>query len=300
MCDLPKLTIPTAATVVARQYAAYRRGAWLVTGATLAWSSAGLLARALDTDPWTTLFWRSLFAAISLVGYLALRERGRALQSFRRLGGAGVAMAVCFAGAMISFINALQLTTVAAVLIFQAASPLFAAAMAWMFLGERVGLIKFLAILGTLLGVMVMAWGAGGAGGLAGDALSAMMGLSFAGTIVLARARRGVPTSAALSLAVVIVAIVSLPFASLHLSLHALLLLALFGCVQMGLGVIMFTAGVRLIPAADAGLISVLECVLAPLWVWFAFGEDPGRDTLIGGAIVVTAVIAAACSERRS
>lgn len=285
--------------MTARRAADYRRGAWLVIGATLAWSSAGLLARALATDAWTTLFWRSIFAAISLLAYLAVRERGRVWRPFRRLGLTGVGMGVCFAGSMITFINALQLTTVAAVLIFQAASPLFAAAMAWMFLGERVGPIKLLAIFGTLVGVVVMVSGAGGAGGLAGDALSAMMGLTFAGTIVLARAQPGTPTSAALCLAVVMVAVVSVPFASMPATARDFLLLAFFGCVQMGLGVVMFTAGVRLIPAADAGLLSVLECVLAPLWVWFAFGENPGRDTLIGGAIVMLSVVVAARAERR-
>jgi drug/metabolite transporter (DMT)-like permease len=285
---------------MARKAADYRRGAWLVIGATLAWSSAGLLTRALATDAWTTLFWRSVFAAISLLAYLAARERGQALRPFWRLGWTGVGMAACFAGSMIAFINALQLTTVAAVLIFQAASPLFAAVMAWLFLGERVGPVKALAIFGTLVGVVVMVSGAGGAGGLAGDALSAMMGLTFAGTIVLARAQPGTPASAALCLAVVMVALVSAPFASLPATPRDLVLLALFGCVQMGLGVVMFTAGVRLIPAADAGLLSVLECVLAPVWVWFAFGEDPGRNTLIGGAIVMLSVVAAAGAERRA
>lgn len=94
----------------------------------------GSLARALATDAWTTLFWRSIFVAISLLAYLAEREGGQVQRPFRRLGLAGVGMGVCFAGSMIAFINALQLTTVAA-------------AMAWMFLGEHVGPIKVMALL---------------------------------------------------------------------------------------------------------------------------------------------------------
>ena len=116
------LAVPPAAAMIAREY---RRGAWQVAGATLIWSSAGLLARWVATDPWTTLFWRSAFAAIALLAYLFARDGADALRSFRRLGRAGVAMAVCFALSMICFINALDLTTVAAVLVFQAASPLF-------------------------------------------------------------------------------------------------------------------------------------------------------------------------------
>jgi drug/metabolite transporter (DMT)-like permease len=294
------LAVPSAAAAaIARDAMDYRRGAWLVAGATFAWSSAGLLARWIATDPWTTLFWRSVFATIFLLGYLGARDRGAVVQSFRRLGRVGIAMAVCFAVSMMCFINALDLTTVAAVLVFQAAAPLFAATLAWIFLKERVGLAKLIAILVTIVGVLVMVSGAGATGRLAGDVLSAVMGVTYAGTIVLARVRPDVPTTAASCLAVMIVALVSLPFANLAVTPHDMALLAVFGFGQMGLALIMFTAGLRLIPAVDAGLISVLESVLAPLWVWFVFAEDPGRNTLIGGAIVVIAVIAAARSDRR-
>ena len=98
--------------------AEYRRGVILVTGAMLVWSSAGVLSRLVEVDPWTTLFWRSLFAAIFLAAYLAVRDGRRMPQGFRRLGRVGIAMAVCFAASMICFINALSLTTVAAVLVF--------------------------------------------------------------------------------------------------------------------------------------------------------------------------------------
>ena len=292
------MALPSAAAAALARDAAYRRGVWLVTGATLAWSSAGLLARWVATDPWTTLFWRSLFATMSLLSYMALRDRGAVVQSFRRLGRVGVAMAVCFAVSMMCFINALNLTTVAAVLIFQAAAPLFAATLAWIFLKERVGPKKLFAILITMAGVLVMVSGAGAVGRLTGDVLSAVMGITYAGTIVLARVRPDVPTTAASCLAVIIVALVSAPFAKFSVTPHDLALLALFGFGQMGLALILSTAGVRLIPAADAGLISVLESVLAPLSVWLVFGEDPGGNTLVGGVIVVVAVIAAARLDR--
>ncbi len=67
----------------------------------------------------------------------------------------------------------------------------------------------------------------------------------------------------------------------------------------MGLGLIMFTSGVRLIPAADAGLITVLEVIAAPIWVWLAFGENPGNRAIIGGAIVLAAVIFHTLLEKR-
>jgi drug/metabolite transporter (DMT)-like permease len=277
----------------------WRRGAALVAGATLVWSSAGLLSRMVPTAPWTTLFWRSVFAGLAVLAYLVWRDGSGVGRGFARLGRVGWMMALCFAASMICFITALDQTTVAAVLVFQAAAPLFAAAFAWLLLRESVSPVKLAAILLTLVGVLVMVSGSG-AGRLVGNALSAAMGLTYAATVVLARMEKDVPTTHATALALLLVALVSLPFASLDVAPHDMGLLAVFGVVQMGIALVMFTAGVRLIPAADAGLISVLEAVLAPAWVWLAFAEDPGQMTLLGGAIVVVAVLAACWWDRRS
>ncbi len=276
----------------------YRRGALLVTAAIVVWSSAGVLARWVDVDPWTTLFWRSVFAAGSLLAYLAVRDGSAMFQGFARLGRAGTAMALCFAISMICFINALALTTVAAVLVFQAAAPLFAAVLAWLFLRERVARRTAIAIAFSMLGVGLIVSTSGDAGRFWGNIISAAMGLTYALTVVLARAERHVPTTEATLLGVIIVAIVSAPMAKFQVSAPDMALLAVFGIFQMGLALIMFTTGIRLIPSADAGLISVLEAVLAPLWVWLVFAENPGTLTLIGGAVVIAAVTWAATGER--
>jgi len=276
----------------------YRRGAILVTAAIVVWSSAGVLARWVDVDPWTTLFWRSVFAAISLAAYLAARDGRAMLGGFRRLGRVGLAMGVCFAVSMICFINALSLTTVAAVLVFQAAAPLFAAVLAWLFLRERVSRRTAIAIALSMLGVGLIVSTSGDAGRLWGNIISAVMGLTYALTVVLARMERHVPTTEATLLGVILVAIVSAPMAKFNVAPDDMALLAVFGVFQMGLALIMFTTGVRLIPSADAGLISVLEAVLAPVWVWLVFAENPGLMTLAGGAVVIAAVSWAATGER--
>ena len=284
----------SANTMAAAQY---RRGALLVTGATVVWSSAGLLARLVSVDPWTTLFWRSVYAFVFLALYLLLRDGRGMPAAFARLGGVGVAMALCFAASMISFINALSLTTVAAVLVYQAAAPLFAAALAWLFLRERVNAAKLAAIAVSFAGVLLIVAGNRSPSGMLGNAVSFVMGLTYALTVVLARARPDVPTTEASLLAVAIVALVAAPLARFDLSAPDMLLLAVFGVFQMGLALILFTTGVRLIPAADAGLISVLESVLGPVLVWLAFGENPGLNTLLGGAVVIAAVVVAARLE---
>ncbi|MBV9785031.1 MAG: DMT family transporter [Acidisphaera sp.] len=280
--------VPPADRRARRQY---RRGALLIAGATLAWSSSGLITRIADTDAWTTLFWRSVFACPVLLIYLVLREGRGSLQAFRGLGLAGWGIAVSFAVSMLCFIVALKQTSVAHVLIFQAASPLFAGILAWAWLGEKLSGRMVAAIALTACGVGIMVSASLAAGRWLGDLLSALMAISFSLMVVLARADRRADMIAAACLATALAALVVVPWSSFEVSRFDLALLALFGIGQMGLALVLFTAGVRLIPAADAGLISVLEAVLAPLWAWLAVGENPGLRTMVGGAIVVGAVV---------
>ena len=273
-----------------------RRGALLVAGATLAWSTSGVITRLAHTDAWTILFWRSLFAFLFLAGAVALYRGGA--RSLLHLGATGWGVAVSFALSMVTFIVALQQTSVAHVLIFQAAAPFFAALLAWRLLREAVNRAMMAAIAASFAGIGVMVSASLLRGHWLGDALSLVMALSFAVVIVLSRLDRSVDMLTAACAATLLAGVVAAPFAHYHVGARELMLLAGFGIGQMGIALLMFTAGVRLLPAADAGLISVLEAVLAPLWTWLAVGENPGLRTLAGGAIVVAAVVGYGVSTR--
>ncbi|MBS0559118.1 MAG: DMT family transporter [Proteobacteria bacterium] len=277
----------------------YRRGVLCILGATLAWSSAGLIARVAATPPATTLFWRSVFACLFLFVQTALSDRRGFLPSFRRIGWDGLAMVVAWAVSMAAFISALSYMRVANVLVFQAAAPFIAALLAWVALGERPGGVTAAAIGVSMIGVVIMVSGSFGPNDLIGDALSVVMGLAFSVTIVLARGRPLMPLGTVTALAMLLAAGASLPWADLTPGWPAFLLLAAFGIGQQGFGTLLFTWGARRIPAADAGLLSVLETVLGPLWVWLAVDERPDANGLMGGTLVVGAVIVAGIAEQR-
>jgi drug/metabolite transporter (DMT)-like permease len=289
------------ATVVASAGLAtdYCRGALLVGGAALLWSTAGLLVRWTATDPWTTLFWRAAFASVTLFVWLRIAAPGRMLPALRELRTIGLALAICLAASMISFINALALTTVANVMVFQAISPLVAALLAWAWLGEPLTGRTLFAMLTAFAGVAVMVSGDVRAGGLAGDAIGLIMAATSALTIVFARLDRHISMAAATIAGMVITMAVALPMTRFALAADDYGLLALFGVGQMAFALVLFTTGVRLLPAADAGLITLLECVLAPLWVWFAFAERPEPRTIAGGVVVLGAVAVMAVRNRR-
>ena len=272
-----------------------RRGRLLVAAAAVCWSTGGLIARLVDTDPWTTVFWRGLFCAAFLAGVTALREGRRTPDVFLGMGATGLAMAVCFATASTCFIMALHRTSVANVLIIQSLSPFMAGLLGWAWMGERVAGRTWAAMGVALLGSAIMVsryfYTAAAAGSLGGDLLAFTVALSFAAATVLLRRNRGVRMLPAAALAAALASLVA-SFAARPGSadLGDLLLLALFGSGQLGFGMILFTTGARRIPVAEAALIAVLESVLGPVWVWLAIGENPGLPSLVGGAIVLAAL----------
>jgi drug/metabolite transporter (DMT)-like permease len=270
---------------------ARRRGQLFVALAALAWSTAGLLQRALSIDTTTQLAGRALFAFVALLGFVALFNRGRTVEAFRTMGRAGLAVAGCMAVASASFIVALNHANVANVLFMQAVAPVLAALLAWVALGESVTRRTALAMGIALLGVTLMVGGAG-SGGVVGVGASFLMTLAFAAAIVITRHRREVSMAPAICLSQLLVFAAFAPLAdAASVTGRDLSLLVLLGVGQMGLGLAFLTVGARLIPAAEAALITLLEVALGPLWVWIAYGEEPGAATLVGGAVVVGAVI---------
>jgi drug/metabolite transporter (DMT)-like permease len=268
-----------------------RRGQIYVALAAVAWSTAGVLQRQLTLDTATQVFGRAMFAATALLVYVAIVERGRVLQSFRAGGLAGVAVAVFVALAAGSFISALNYSSVARVLFILAVSPVLAALLARVTLGEPISRRTAAAMVLALIGVSVML-GSPGEGSLKGDLLAFLAATSFAFVVVITRWRHDISMTPATCLSQVFLVVVFLPFASPGtIESSDLGWLAALGIGQIGLGFVLLTIGARLIPAAQVGLITLLEVVLGPLWVWLALDETPSTLTLIGGGIVIAAIV---------
>jgi drug/metabolite transporter (DMT)-like permease len=221
------------------------------------------------------------------------------------MGIAGLGVAVCTAIASGSFIVALNHATVANVLFLQAVSPIAAALLAWIALGESVSVRAGIAMAVALLGVGLMVGGPG-TGGMLGVGASLVMTLAFAVSIVITRYRSDVSMAPAICLSQLLLVLVVGPFAHpTTVGERDLVLLVLLGVGQMGLGLLLFTMGARLIAASEVALITLLEVVLGPFWAWVAVSEKPALLTVAGGSVVVVAVLlqttesAARLSRRR-
>jgi drug/metabolite transporter (DMT)-like permease len=268
-----------------------RRGQLYVALAAVAWSTAGVMQRQLTVGTTTQVPARAAFAAVALLAYVAVADRGNVIGAFRSIGAPGVAVAFCGAISSACFIAALNYSPVARVLFLLALSPVLAALLGRVVLGEPFSRRTGVALVIALAGVGVML-GAPGEGSLAGDGLSFVCAAAFAVMVVLTRHRQDVSMAPATCLSQLILVVAFLPWAAPHeIGGSDVAWLAALGIGQIGLGFALMTVGARLIPAAQVGLITLLETVLGPAWVWIADGERPSALTFVGGAIVIFAIV---------
>jgi drug/metabolite transporter (DMT)-like permease len=272
----------------------HRLGIVLVTAAAVAWSTAPFFTRLLHFDSWTILFWRGLFGGGFTAAFLVLTQGRAGLRDLVTMGSSGWLVACLSTVAMVSFIPALQLTSVANVAVIIAAGPFVAAAMAWVWLGEASRWRTLVASLVALCGVAMIVGDARGSSDIRGIGLTCLMTLAIAAMTVAVRRHRQISMVAAAAVSNFLGSLVSVPFAQGIASVTAtdMVVFAMFGFFQVALGLTLFFLGSRLLPSGQASLIATLETPLMPFWVWLAFQEVPAPHALAGGALVMAAVIA--------
>lgn len=268
-------------------------GTLLLVASATAYSTAGFFTRLIPVDAWTLLFWRGLFGGAFLAMVVVWQLRGKLWQSIRAMGWEGAAVMVCSAVATVCFLNAMRLTAVADVMVIDAAIPFITAGLAWLILREQENWRTLGATVAAFAGMALMAAPAVAEGRFLGDLLALCMASLMSLVIVLIRRKRGVNMVPAVCGSALLCALIVAPFASpMQVDAADMGLLALFGVSQFGLGLLLLAFGTPLVSATRGALIGVLQTPLGTLWVWLAFAEQPAVLTLVGGAIVLAAVVA--------
>jgi len=279
----------------------HRLGIALVVAGAVAFSTAPFFTRLLPYDSWTILFWRGLFGG-SLIAVIMVLLQGRAgLRDLIGMSASGWLVSLYSTLGMIAFIPSLQLTSVSNVAIIIATGPFLAAALAWIWLGEIPRRRTMLASVVALCGVAIIVGNARIGSDLLGVALACFMALAIAAMTAMVRRHKETSMVAAAAILNFLTSVVSLPFAHGIASVtgRELFILAMFGFFQVALGLTLFFLGSRLLPSSQAALISTLETPLMPFWIWLAFSEVPALRVLLGGALVMGAVIADIVGDSR-
>ena len=275
----------------------YATGAALIFAAGVIWSVQGLLIRNIhEAGSWAVLFWRSAGMVPVLMLWTGLQTQGRVLAAVRSVGLAGVlggaGLVLAFSGA----IYALQATTVANAMLLFTASPLFAAILGRFVLGEAVTALTWFAIALAVLGVSVMVGGGMAGGALDGSLAALIAAFGFAVFTVSLRWGKGGQMLPAVLLGAVFAmttgGVVALALGQpLMVPMADAAIAAAMGAVTLTGGMMLYTHGSRVVPAAQATLLSLVEVLLGPFWVWLVLGEMISVGTLIGGAVLLGAVL---------
>ncbi len=278
------------------------RGAALILLAGALWSFQGLVIRLIEVaSPEQIVFWRNLGQFAALMAALAYRSRGRVVRAFRVAGPVAVLGGLCQMTSSVTVVYAFVNTTVANVVFILSSSPFMAACLAWIFLGERLGRATLLVMTAGLMGVgVMMAEGLGG-GSLLGNLYALVCALGFAALSVVLRWGRRVDMLPAVCWGggLGTVAGLALCGGEVDVPLGDGLLAVAMGAGLVSFGFVAFTAGARYVPAGVLAFLSLSEVVLAPLWAWLGVDEVPSPLTLVGGTIVLGAIVLEASANLR-
>lgn len=275
----------------------HRHAVILMVCAAVLWSIAGVFTRHLDAARgFEITFWRSLFAALFVSGALLWQKKSGAFASIRAVGRLGILSGAMWSIMFCCFMIALTMTTVANTLVVMSLSPLLTAFFAWLFLRESIALRTWLAIAAAFAGMVWMfASGMSGMGGthLAGMAIA--LGVPIAASVnVVAMKKAGhrIDLIPAVLLGGVFSALMMLPLTwPFQASQHDIAILATLGFFQLGFPCMLMVAASKSLSAPEISLLALLEVLLGPLWAWLGAGEMPAHATLVGGTVVLAALV---------
>ncbi|MEO6571493.1 MAG: DMT family transporter [Ilumatobacteraceae bacterium] len=272
-----------------------RQGAALLAASGVVFSTTAIAYRAVDTaTDWQFLAFRGASTTLAMLALVWARRRGRPV-NFRGTTWRTVLAAFVLAITSMLYILALSRTSAATTLFMLASAPVFAAGFGWILMRERVQRTTMIAIGITLVGICVMVGSGLDAGSGLGVLFAALIPVTVGLYNVLTRADGGADPVVPALLAGAFLAVGSAAFGlvdgGLSISLHDGVLACFTGGFALGVGLPLFNLGHKSVAAARVSLLLLTEVVLAPLWVWIWPGETPRVGTLIGGAIVLAAVV---------
>lgn len=280
-------------------------GVLFVFAAGVLWSTVGLGIRLIEEAVvWQILFYRSISLSVFLYIVIRIRSGESPFTQLRHVGFPAVVAGLALVAAYSGGIYAIQSTSVANAMLLFATAPFMAAVLGRVVLAEAVRPATWIAIAVAIAGIAVMV--ADKSGDVAIKGSLAALGSAFGFAVFTVALRWGKSGEMLPSIflsglfAIVITFLVCqvLEF-PVTLSVRDGSIAMGMGVFQVGAGLILYTLGSRSLPAAELTLLSLAEVLLGPLWVWLFLGETAAFNTLVGGVILLAAIVGNAISGKR-
>ena len=263
----------------------------LLGGFSLSWG--GLIIRSFEVASiWQILFYRSIFFLWALITFLLLTYGKKTFKKIKEAGIPGLFGGIFLSGSYVAYMYSMTETTVANVVFIISTQTVFLPILAYFFLKEKISPRGFVAIVLAMIGVILMIGDSFGTGSLYGNLAALVIPINFSILILIIRKYPKVDMIPAIFHAgifsclygLILLEGISIPPKDVWLSF-------LLGVPQLAFGFIFITIGSRTTPAVMVGLLMLMETIFAPIWVWLFYNEIPPTSVLIGGLIIISAVV---------
>ena len=268
-------------------------GPLLIFFGALSLSFGGLIVKSFEgATLWQILFWRSLFFSLTVLTFLIITYKSKVLKSFHESGLPGFIGGLILSIGFCGYVFAMYNTTVANTNFIISLQILFLAIFGFFFLKEKINSITLISIILAMSGVLLMVGNSLSPGELSGNLAAFTMPITFAVLIMIVRKFPSVDMVPAQFVAGISSCLIGLLFSpTIMISPHDIFLGFIAGFFQIGFGFIFITIGARTTPSAMVGIIMLSESVLGPIWAFLFVSEIPSLYGLIGGAIILFAVL---------
>jgi drug/metabolite transporter (DMT)-like permease len=268
-------------------------GPLLIFFGALSLSFGGLIVKSFEgATLWQILFWRSLFFSLTILAFLTISYKRKTLRSFYVSGLPGFFGGIILSFGFCGYVFAMYNTTVANTNFIISLQILFLAVFGYFFLKEKITAITLASIILAITGVLLMVGNSLSPGELTGNLAAFTMPITFAILIIIVRKYPTVDMVPAQFVAGVSSCVIGFLLSTkLMISPNDIFLGFLAGFFQVGFGFIFITIGARTTPSAMVGIIMLSESILGPVWAFLFVSETPSMFGLIGGAIILFAVL---------
>ena len=256
-------------------------------------SFGGMIVKSFEgATLWQILFWRSLFFILVVSIFLLITYKKKVFQAFKKSGFPGLIGGIVLSSGFCGYVFAMYNTTVANANFIIQTQTIFLAIFGYLFLKEKISKLTLISIILAVSGIILMVGGSLSPGQMSGNIAAFIMPVSFAILIIIIRKYPDVDMIPLQLIAGIVAMIIGYVVAGkINISSYDIFLGFLAGFFQLGFGFIFITIGARSTPSAIVGIIMLTEAILGPLWAWLFVNENPPFIVLIGGSVVLFAVL---------
>ncbi len=263
----------------------------LTGGFCLSWG--GLILRTFESASiWQILFYRSIFFLWVLIAFILLTYGKKTFKKIKEAGVPGLIGGIFLSTNFVAYMYSMMETTVANVVFIISTQTVFLPIIAYIFLKEKISPRGYVAIILAMIGVTLMIGDSLGTGSLKGNLAALTIPINFSVLVLIIRKYPKVDMIPAVFYAGILSCLYGLLLLeNFAISTKDIWLAFLLGVPQLAFGFIFITIGSRTTPAVMVGLLMLMESIFAPIWVWLFYNEIPPISVLVGGMIILSAVV---------